>query len=185
MRIVVPLLGGGFGSKCDFHFEGHVAALARAAGRPVKLVFSREEEFIAPDHRREGMVIELETGARRDGTLVARRGRLVLDGGAYCGEGGSSPRWRPCACGPYAIENVNVESTLAYTNNQPSGSIRAPTAPQVCWALEQHMDELAEALELDPVELRRRTLVREGDEGRPGRCSGRSPCGRRSTGPWR
>ncbi len=88
VRIVVPLLGGGFGSKCDFHFEGHVAALARAAGRPVKLVFSREEEFIAPDHRREGMVIELETGARRDGTLVARRGRLVLDGGAYCGEGG-------------------------------------------------------------------------------------------------
>ena len=54
VRIVVPLLGGGFGSKCDFHFEGHVAALARAAGRPVKLVFSREEEFIAPDHRRRG-----------------------------------------------------------------------------------------------------------------------------------
>ena len=59
------------------------------------------------------------------------------------------------------VENVNVESTLAYTNNQPSGSIRAPTAPQVCWAVEQHMDELAEALDLDPVELRRRTLVQE------------------------
>ena len=85
---IVPLLGGGFGSKCDFHFEGHVAALARAAQRPVKLVFSRHEEFIAPDHRREGMVIELETGVKKDGTIVARRGRLVLDGGAYCGEGG-------------------------------------------------------------------------------------------------
>jgi CO/xanthine dehydrogenase Mo-binding subunit len=72
VRIIVPLLGGGFGSKCDFHYEGHVAALARAAGRPVKLVFTREEEFVAPDHRREGMVIELETGARDDGTLVAR-----------------------------------------------------------------------------------------------------------------
>ncbi|HET6695800.1 MAG TPA: xanthine dehydrogenase family protein molybdopterin-binding subunit [Gaiellaceae bacterium] len=166
VRIVVPLLGGGFGSKCDFHFEGHVAALARASGRPVKLVFSREEEFVAPDHRREGMVIELETGARRDGSLVARRGRLVLDGGAYCGEGGFFAQMAAMhAVGPYVVENVNVESTLAYTNNQPSGSIRAPTAPQVCWAVEQHMDELAEALELDSVELRRRTLVREGDEG--------------------
>jgi CO/xanthine dehydrogenase Mo-binding subunit len=166
VRIVVPLLGGGFGSKCDFHFEGHVAALARAAGRPVKLVFSREEEFVAPDHRREGMVIELETGARRDGTLVARRGRLVLDGGAYCGEGGFFAQLAAMhACGPYVIENLNVESSLVYTNNQPSGSIRAPTAPQVCWAVEQHMDELAEALELDPVELRRRTLIEEGAEG--------------------
>jgi CO/xanthine dehydrogenase Mo-binding subunit len=166
VRIVVPLLGGGFGSKCDFHYEGHVAALARAAGRPVKLVFSREEEFVAPDHRREGMVIELETGARRDGTLVARRGRLVLDGGAYCGEGGFFSQLAAMhAAGPYVIENVNIESTLVYTNNQPSGSIRAPTAPQVCWAVEQHMDELAEALELDPVELRRRTLIAEGDEG--------------------
>jgi CO/xanthine dehydrogenase Mo-binding subunit len=166
VRIVVPLLGGGFGSKCDFHYEGHVAALARAAGRPVKLVFSREEEFIAPDHRREGMVIELETGARADGTLVARRGRLVLDGGAYCGEGGFFAQLAAMhACGPYVIEHVNVESTLVYTNNQPSGSIRAPTAPQVCWALEQHMDELAEAIGLDPVELRRRTLVQEGSEG--------------------
>jgi CO/xanthine dehydrogenase Mo-binding subunit len=166
VRIVVPLLGGGFGSKCDFHYEGHVAALARAAGRPVKLVFSREEEFVAPDHRREGMVIELETGARRDGTLVARQGRLVLDGGAYCGEGGFFSQLAAMhAVGPYVIENVNVESTLVYTNNQPSGSIRAPTAPQVCWAVEQHMDELAEALGLDPVELRRRTLVAEGDEG--------------------
>jgi CO/xanthine dehydrogenase Mo-binding subunit len=166
VRIVVPLLGGGFGSKCNFHYEGHVAALARAAGRPVKLVFSREEEFVAPDHRREGMVIELETGARRDGTLVARRGRLVLDGGAYCGEGGFfSQLAAMLAAGPYVIENVKIESTLVYTNNQPSGSIRAPTAPQVCWAVEQHMDELAEALGLDPVELRLRTLITEGDEG--------------------
>jgi CO/xanthine dehydrogenase Mo-binding subunit len=166
VRIIVPLLGGGFGSKCDFHYEGHVAALARAVGRPVKIVFTREEEFVAPDHRREGMVIELETGARSDGTLVARRGRLVLDGGAYCGEGGFFAQLAAMhACGPYVIENVNVEATLVYTNNQPSGSIRAPTAPQVCWALEQHMDELAEALELDPVELRRRTLIGKGDEG--------------------
>jgi CO/xanthine dehydrogenase Mo-binding subunit len=156
VRIIVPLLGGGFGAKCDFHFEGHVAALARAVRRPVKLVFSRFEEFVAVDHRREGMVIELETGAKRDGSLVARRGRLVLDKGAYCGEGGFFAQMAAMhACGPYVIENVNIESYLNYSNNQPSSSIRAPTAPQVCWAVEQHMDELARALDLDPVELSR------------------------------
>ena len=163
VRVIVPLLGGGFGAKCDFHFEGHVAALARAAGRPVKLVFSRHEEFFAVGHRREGMVIELETGARSDGTLLARRARLVLDSGAYCGEGGFFAQMAAMhALGPYELENVDVESSLVYSNNQPSSSIRAPTAPQVCWALEQHMDELAEALGLDPVELRRRTLVETG-----------------------
>ena len=163
VRVVVPLLGGGFGAKCDFHFEGHVAALARAARRPVKLVFSRREEFVAVGHRREGMVIELTTGARADGTIVARRARLVLDGGAYCGEGGFFAQMAAMhAHGPYELENVQIESSLVYSNNQPSSSIRAPTAPQVCWALEQHMDELAEALDLDPVELRGRTLIEEG-----------------------
>jgi CO/xanthine dehydrogenase Mo-binding subunit len=163
VRVVVPLLGGGFGAKCDFHFEGHVAALARVARRPVKLVFSRREEFVAVGHRREGMVIELTTGARADGTIVARRARLVLDGGAYCGEGGFFAQMAAMhAHGPYELENVHIESSLVYSNNQPSSSIRAPTAPQVCWALEQHMDELAEALGLDPVELRGRTLIEEG-----------------------
>jgi CO/xanthine dehydrogenase Mo-binding subunit len=166
VRVIVPLLGGGFGSKCDFHFEAHVAALARAARRPVKLVFTRREEFVAPDHRREGMTIELETGARNDGTLLARRGRLVLDKGAYCGEGGFLGQMAAMhACGPYEIENVKVESYLNYTTTQPSGSIRAPTAPQVCWALEQHMDEVAATIGIDPIELRRRTLVESGSEG--------------------
>ncbi len=163
IRIVVPLLGGGFGAKCDFHFEAHVAALARAARRPVKLVFSRREEFFAVGHRREGMVIELETGARSDGTLVARKARLVLDKGAYCGEGGFFAQMAAMhAHGPYELENVHIESSLVYSNNQPSSSIRAPTAPQVCWALEQHMDELAAALDMDPVDLRRRTAIETG-----------------------
>ena len=166
VRIVVPLLGGGFGAKCDFHFEGHVAALARAARRPVKLVFTRREEFAVIGHRREGMVIELETGARKDGTLVARRARLVLDKGAYCGEGGFFAQMAAMhACGPYELENVKVASYLNYSTTQPSSSIRAPTAPQVCWALEQHMDELARTLDIDPVDLRRKTLLADGSEG--------------------
>jgi CO/xanthine dehydrogenase Mo-binding subunit len=166
VRVVVPLLGGGFGAKCDLHFEAQVAALARAARRPVKLVFSREEEFRAIAQRREGIVMELETGATRDGHLVARKARLILDKGAYCGEGGFLGQMAAMhACGPYQIDHVSVEAHLNYTNQQPSGSVRAPTAPQVCWALEQHMDELADELGIDPVELRRRTLIEKGAEG--------------------
>jgi CO/xanthine dehydrogenase Mo-binding subunit len=166
VRVVVPLLGGGFGAKCDLHFEAQVAALARAARRPVKLVFSREEEFRAIAQRREGIVMEFETGATRDGRLLARKARLVLDKGAYCGEGGFLGQMAAMhACGPYVIENVHVEAYLNYTNNQPSGSVRAPTAPQVCWGLEQHVDELASELGVDPVELRRRTLIEKGAEG--------------------
>jgi len=166
VRIVVPLLGGGFGAKCDLHFEAQVAALARAAKRPVKLVFSRREEFVAIAQRREGIVMEFETGLTRDGRLVARKAKLVLDKGAYCGEGGFLGQMAAMhACGPYVIDHVFVESYLNYTNNQPSGSVRAPTAPQVCWGLEQHMDEVASAIDMDPVELRRRALIETGAEG--------------------
>ena len=166
VRVIVPYLGGGFGGKCEFHYEAHIAALARAAGRPVRIVFSRREEFVAPDHRREGQVIEIETGARSDGTLVARRARLILDGGAYTTDNGFFPQLAAMmAVGPYKVDNVAVDSMLVYTNTTPSGSVRAPTAPQAAWALEQHMDSVAERLGIDPVELRRRTIVKQGDEG--------------------
>ena len=116
--------------------------------------------------RREGIAMEFETGVTRDGHLVARRAKLVLDKGAYCGEGGFLGQMAAMhACGPYQIDHISVEAHLNYTNNQPSGSVRAPTAPQVCWGLEQHMDEVAAAIGMDPVELRRRTLIEEGAEG--------------------
>jgi CO/xanthine dehydrogenase Mo-binding subunit len=165
VRIIVPHLGGGFGGKCEFHFEAQVAALARAANRPVRLVFTRREEFLAPDHRREGQVLELETGVMNDGTLVARRGHIVLDNGAYAADAPFFPQMAAMmAVGPYRVPHVSIEAHLAYTNTTPSGSVRAPTAPQSCWALEQHMDAVAEAVGIDPVELRRRNIVREGDE---------------------
>src|SRR3954451_20025853 len=166
VRIIVPHLGGGFGGKCGFHYEAHVAALARVAKRPVRLVFSRREEFLAPDHRREGQVLELETGVRSDGSIVARRGRLILDNGAYSADAPFFPQLAAMmAAGPYKIENVFVDASLAYTNTTPSGSVRAPTAPQACWALEQHMDSVAGQLGMDPVEFRRRNIVKNGDEG--------------------
>jgi CO/xanthine dehydrogenase Mo-binding subunit len=165
VRIVVPHLGGGFGGKCEFHFEAQVAALARAAGRPVRLVFTRREEFIAPDHRREGQVLELETGVMADGTLHARRARLVLDNGAYAADAPFFPQLAAMmAVGPYRVPHVSVDAHLAYTNTTPSGSVRAPTAPQSCWALEQHMDAVAERVGIDPLELRRRNIVKAGDE---------------------
>jgi CO/xanthine dehydrogenase Mo-binding subunit len=166
VRVIVPHLGGGFGGKCEGHFEPQVAALARVARRPVKLVFTRREEFLAPDHRRERMIIDLETGVMRDGTITARRARLLIENGAY---GADEPVIGQLAgmfaVGPYRIPNVDVEDVVIYTNTQPTGSVRAPGAPTVCWALEQHHDVVARRIGMDPVEFRRRNLVREGDEG--------------------
>ena len=169
VRVIVPHLGGGFGAKCEVGFEPHVAALARAAGRPVKVVFSRRDEFLLPDHRRERMIMELETGVRRDGTIVARRGHLIIDNGAYSmDEPYLGQMAAMFAVGPYRIPNVDVSVDVVYTNTQPSGSVRAPTGPTTCWAVEQHHDVVAERVGRDPVEFRRRNLVHEGDAGPTG-----------------
>lgn len=173
VRIIVPHLGGGFGGKCGFHYEAHVAALARAAKRPVRLVFSRREEFLAPDRRREGIIVDLETGVMRDGTIVARKAWLAIDNGAYTADSGF---FSQLACmhalGPYAIPNTLAEAHLVYTNHQPSGSVRAPTAPQTCWAVESHTDEVARAIGIDPVALRLKNAVHEGLSGPSGQVYG-------------
>ena len=173
VRIIVPHLGGGFGGKCGFHYEAHVAALARAAKRPVKLVFSRREEFLAPDRRREGMVVEVTTGLDAEGTIVARTGKLVIDNGAYIADAAFFPQIAAMhVAGPYRIPNLHLDSRLVYTNHQPSGSVRAPTAPQACWAVESHTDELARAIGMDPVEFRRRNIVTDGSVGAAGQTYG-------------
>ena len=169
VRIIVPHLGGGFGGKCGFHYEAHIAALARAAKRPVRLVFSRREEFIAPDRRREGIVYDIETGVTNDGTITARRSWLAIDNGAYTADSGFFSQIAAMhALGPYKIPNAHAEAHLVYTNHQPSGSVRAPTAPQSCWAVETHTDEVAKAIGMDPVEFRRRNAVDTGAEGPSG-----------------
>ena len=185
VRIVVPHLGGGFGGKCGFHYEAHVAALARAARRPVRLVFTRAEEFVAPDRRREGMVVEITSGVNNDGRLLARRSRVVLDNGAYSADSSFFPHMAAMhSLGPYKIDNVHVESSAVYTNHQPSGSVRAPTAPQACWALESHTDEIAAAIGMDPVEFRLRNGVDTGAAGVTGQVYdeiGLQECIRRAT----
>ena len=140
----------------------------------MKLVFSRREEFFAVDHRREGMVIELETGARArrharraPRAARARQGRLLRRGRLLRADGRDA---RAAARTRSRTSTSSRRSSTRTTSRRRS--IRAPTAPQVCWALEQHMDELASALDLDPVELRRRTLIEEGSAAADAaRCS--------------
>ncbi|TMD14745.1 MAG: xanthine dehydrogenase family protein molybdopterin-binding subunit [Chloroflexi bacterium] len=164
VRIIVPHLGGGFGGKCEFHFEAHVAALARKAGRPVRLVFSRQEEFTAPDKVRHPMVIDLETGVGKDGAIAARRATIHMDSGAYASDAPSIGEVATMmAAGPYRIPHLLIEAHVVYTNRTPAGSVRAPSGPQVCWALEQHTDQLAGRAGIDPVEFRRINLLRDGD----------------------
>jgi CO/xanthine dehydrogenase Mo-binding subunit len=169
VRVVVPHLGGGFGGKCDLHFEAHVAALSRAARRPVRLVFTRREEFTVPDKVRNPMIMTFRTGVKADGTITAMRSRVVVDTGAYASD---SPMLTEIAtmmvAGPYRTPNLLVEGHTVYTNKTPCGSVRAPTGPEGCWALESHIDEVAAAAGLDPVEFRRRNLADEGDEGPTG-----------------
>jgi CO/xanthine dehydrogenase Mo-binding subunit len=173
VRIIVPHLGGGFGGKCGFHYEAHIAALARAARRPVRLVFSRREEFFAPDRRREGMIIDVTTGVRSDGTITARRAWIAIDNGAYTADAGFFSQLAAMhIAGPYRIPNVHIDSHLVYTNLQPSGSVRAPTAPQACWALESHTDEVARAVGMDPVAFRRLNAVDTGVVGPSGQTYG-------------
>jgi len=169
VRVIVPTLGGGFGGKCDFHLEAHAAALARVAGRPVRLELTREEEFVVPDMTRHPMTIELRTGLSRDGVMIARQGRIVLDTGAYASHGPNSAEIGTLmAVGPYRIPHLQIEAHTVYTHRTPAGSTRGPTAPQICWAVEQHTDEIATRLGLDPVELRQRNLLADGDLGPTG-----------------
>jgi CO/xanthine dehydrogenase Mo-binding subunit len=169
VRIIVPHLGGGFGGKCDFHFEAHVAALARAARRPVRLVFTRQEEFVVPDKVRHPMVMTFRTGVRRDGTITATKARVILDTGAYASDSSMLTEVATMmVAGPYRTPNMLVEGHTVYTNKTPCGSVRAPTGPEGCWGLESHIDDLAAAVGMDRVEFRLLNLADEGDTGPTG-----------------
>ncbi len=161
VRVVVPPLGGGYGAKTYAKFEPVTAALSWKAGRPVKLVLTRAEEFVSVT--KHGVRIVLRTGATKDGRLVARQVKAYFNAGAYADISPRLIKNGGYSCvGPYHIPNVEIDSYAVYTNLPPAGAFRGYGVSQAAWAYEQQMDELAEALGMDPVELRRRNLLRTG-----------------------
>jgi CO/xanthine dehydrogenase Mo-binding subunit len=162
IRIVGSPMGGSFGAKTFVRHEAPLAALARKAGRPVKVVLDRTEEFVTLN--RHPSVIRVRVGAKRDGTLVAKELDCWVDTGAYadCGPGVAT-KLGYAGVGPYRIPHVRVDSLAIYTNLPPNGAYRGYGAMQSIWASERTMDVLADRLEMSPLELRRRNLLREGD----------------------
>lgn len=163
VRVMVTTLGGGFGGKSYLKAEPICVALAlKSKGRPVKLVFTREEEFgVAPV--RHPTIIRCKTGMKKDGTWLAQETELIFDTGAYadigprvCRNAGFS------AAGPYQVPNVRIDSYCVYTNHPIGGAFRGFGIPQVSWAIESHLDVMAEKLGLDPVDVRLKNAVEEG-----------------------
>jgi CO/xanthine dehydrogenase Mo-binding subunit len=154
VRIHLAGVGGAFGGREDLSMQIHAAMLALRTGRPVKMVYNREESFVGHIHRHPAR-IWAEHRATSEGKLTAVRMRILVDGGAYAS---SSTAVISNACsfavGPYAVENVAIEGLAVYTNNPPCGAMRGFGAVQTCFAAEAQMDRLAEALDIDPIELR-------------------------------
>jgi len=173
VRIHLAGVGGAFGGREDLSMQIHAAMLALRTGRPVKMVYGREESFVGHVHRHPAR-IWAEHRATREGRLVAVRMRILLDGGAYASSS-SAVISNACsfAVGPYVVENVSIEGLAVYTNNPPCGAMRGFGAVQTCFAAEAQMDKLATALEIDPVELRLLNALEPG---------GRLPIGQVVTG---
>ncbi|NKB86691.1 MAG: molybdopterin-dependent oxidoreductase [Acidobacteria bacterium] len=166
LRVIWAPTGGGFGGKEEFPsvIAIHVALLAMKSGRVVKLIYDRDEDMAATTKRHPSRVRH-RTGLDADGRLVAQDIEVVLDGGAYQT---LSPvvlsRGIIHAAGPYACDNVRITGEAVLTNTVPYGAFRGFGAPQTQYANERHMDVVARAAGLDPVELRRRNLIRDGQE---------------------
>jgi xanthine dehydrogenase molybdenum-binding subunit len=155
VRIVATLMGGGFGGKEDVAAQIHVALLAEATGRPVKMLYSRQESLLFHP-KRHATLIRMRTGATREGRLTAVQSTIYGDGGAYASLSEKVlTRATTHASGPYDVPHVKVDCFAAYTNNAPCGAFRGFGVSQSCFAVESNMDILADELGMDPVELRR------------------------------
>lgn len=162
VRIIGTLAGGGFGGKEDIAGQIHVALLARATGRPVKMLYSRHESLVFHP-KRHATIIRLKTGAKKDGTLTAVRAKIYGDSGAYASLGDKvMTRAATHAAGPYAVPNVKIDCYAMYTNNPPAGAFRGFGVTQSAFAVESNMDILAHELGMDPVELRRKNALTVG-----------------------
>jgi len=162
VRVIGTIVGGNFGGKNEITQEPILALLSKKAGRPVKGVYTRGEEFTSSTVRHP-FIMDYRTGVGRDGRILARKVRLVLDGGAYC-SWSETTLGKACilAAGPYKIDNLEVEAFVVYTNKTVSGAMRGFGAPQVCFAYESHMDDIAAALGIDPLEIRLLNVFEEG-----------------------
>jgi CO/xanthine dehydrogenase Mo-binding subunit len=164
IRIIQPPIGGGFGSKLDVYpFEPICIYLAKRTGRPVKLVFSREEEFIASPTR-QPLTLKLRSGVRKDGTLTFRTVRTLLDNGAYTSWGATTPFvMMQTFSSLYRVAHCDYYTEAVYTNNPYSGSFRGYGNLQATYAVEQHMDKLAELVGMDPLEFRLKNAQEPGE----------------------
>ena len=167
VRMVISYLGGGYGSKSYTKFEPLVVALARKAKAPVRVCNSVGESMLTV--RRHAAKVRIKTGFKNDGTITAREAEIYLDTGAYDDNGPAvTIRAATRVIGPYRIPNILTHAYSVYTNSGSAGSFRAIGAPQVIFAGESQIDIAAGRLGMDPAELRRKNLLKKGEELRPG-----------------
>ena len=165
VRVIQTETGGGFGGKEEYPsmIAGHAVLLALKSGRPVKIIYDRAEDMVATT-KRHPSVVRHRTGLTKDGKLVAMDIDVLLDGGAYVT---LSPTVlsRGCihAAGPYNCDNVHIRGRAVFTNTPPNGAFRGFGAPQTEFAIEVHMERIAEQLGMDPVDLRRINALKPGD----------------------
>ena len=161
VRVRVPYLGGGFGAKVYIKTEALAAACAMITQRPVKLALTMEEQFYMIT--KHATTLRIKSGVTKDGHITARECEVWWNGGAYADIG---PRVTQksgfTAAGPYDIDNVHIDSYALYTNLPPAGALRGFGIPQLVWAYESHTDMIARELKIDPLEIRRKNLLREG-----------------------
>ncbi len=174
VRVVQTETGGGFGGKEEFPsvVAAHAALLALKSGRPVKIIYDRTEDMVATT-KRHPSIVRHRTGVTRDGRIVAMDIDVLMDGGAYVT---LSPvvlsRGTIHAAGPYRCDHTRIVGRVAMTNTPPNGAFRGFGAPQTQFAMEVHMDRIAEALGLDPVQLREINALRPGDATATGQTLG-------------
>ncbi len=170
IRVIKPRIGGGFGGKQEILIEDVAAHLTIATGRPVRFEYSRLEEFIA-SRSRHPMRISMKTGVKNDGTITANEMQVLSDTGAYgchaltvTGNTGHKAMALYVGDGAYRKSpNIRFYADIVYTNTPPSGAYRGYGVPQGFWPLERHMEGIARALKLDPIEFRLKNALRAGE----------------------
>ncbi|MGE5263015.1 MAG: molybdopterin-dependent oxidoreductase, partial [Acidobacteriota bacterium] len=164
IRVIKPRIGGGFGGKQEVLVEDVAAHLTIATGRPVRFEYTREEEFIAA-RSRHPMRVRVKTGVKNDGTIVANEMYALSDTGAYgCHALTVTGNTGQKCMGLYNAPNIKFHAHVVYTNTPPSGAYRGYGVPQGFFPLEVHMEKIARALHLDPLEFRLKNAVKAGDE---------------------